>query len=54
MEKQTQKEKEFEEIVGKRLVLPVVKEKPTGQKRVTIPKKSSIGEKGYVEVKDYE
>ena len=52
--KQTKKEKEFEELVGKRLVLPVVKDKSTNQKRVTIPKKSSIGEKGYVEVKDYE
>lgn len=52
--KQTKKEKEFEELVGKKLVLPVIREKPTGQKRVTIPRKSSIGEKGYVEVKDYE
>ena len=56
MEKLNKKQREeaFKEIANKRLVLPVRKEKSTGQKRVTIPKESTIGNKGYVEVKDYE
>jgi len=45
MEKTEQKEK---------LILPIRKEKSTGQKRVTIPKESKIGDKGYVEVVDHE
>ena len=39
---------------NKKLILPVRKEKTTGQKRVTIPKESKVGDKGYVEVIDHE
>jgi ribonuclease HII len=49
-----QREEAFKKIANERLVLPVVIEKTTKQKRITIPKKSTIGDKGYVEVKDYE
>ena len=37
-----------------KLILPVRKDKTTGQKRVTIPKDEEVGETGYVEVKDHE
>jgi len=40
--------------INKKLILPVRKDKTTGQKRITIPKEEDIGENGYVEVKDHE
>ena len=38
----------------KKLILPVRIDKTTEQKRVTIPKDSEVGDKGYVEVTDHE